>query len=370
MEKKHYDILIIGAGPAGMGAAITLAKQHANVCVLDKAIFPRSKTCAGLVTDKTYRLIESLYAGDTDDLFCCTSDTIRLFLKKEQLTESTLAHPVRLVNRSHFDNALVEEFKRLGGEIREGEKPLSVDYAAQTVALSDGSTIHYDHLLFADGALSMAHKLLNVDRRKLAFGVEAYVPADRLPVKSIDLGFGYLSTGYVWTFPHGDTVCVGIADQYSKFTDYRAVLDGYLTDLGVDPKGLRYIGAFLPYGEVVPQEKLPDSVMLLGDAGGFTDPISGEGLYMALQTGVYAANALQSPSPKSAYLESLKPLIRIIKDGKKVQKTFYSAPVQKLFLGKVKGKNNLVAYFFENMVEDYRYDYRDLHRLYKDYKSR
>lgn len=370
METKHCDILVIGAGPAGMGAAISLAKSGADVCVLDKAVFPRAKTCAGLVTDKTYRLIKSLYDGDTGDLFCCTADTVRLFNRTSLLTESPLARPVRLVNRSHFDNALAEEYKRLGGVMREGEKSLSIDFDGHTVALSDKSALHYDYLLFADGALSMAHRLLRVDKRRLAFGIEAYFPSELLPIKSVDLGFGYLDTGYVWTFPHGDTVCVGAADQYSKSTDYRKILDTYLSDLGVDPAGLKYIGAFLPYGDVIPQEKLPDNVLLLGDAGGFADPISGEGLYMALQTGICAAEAMQSPTPKTTYLKSVKSLVRIVKDGKKVQKTFYSSPIHQLFLNKVKGRNGLVSYFFENMVEDYRYEYRDLHRLYRDYKNR
>ena len=353
-----------------MGAAIPLQKRGKDVIVIDKAIFPRDKTCAGLVTGKTYKLIRSLVDGDdTDRLFCFTSDTIKLFSKTNLLTQSRLEHPVRFVNRRYFDNALVEEYKRLGGKILEGEAISNIDYVKNAVTLSSGDILHYDDLLFADGALSMAHKELKVDKRKLAFGIEAYVPSSALDVKSVDLYFGYLNDGYIWVFPHGDTVCVGAADLYRKGTDYRKILTDFLRELGVDPENVKYIGAFLPYGELIPQDKLPDNVMLLGDAGGFTDPITGEGLYMSMRSGMYAADALDTPSPKIAYLKSMEFLSRTVKDGKKVQKKLYSTPVQKIVFNKLKGKEGLVRALFENLVEDYRYEYRDLSRFFIDYKN-
>ena len=71
---KFYDVVIIGAGPAGMGCAVELMKNGVSPCVIDKAVFPRKKTCAGLVTGKTYKLIEGIFDGmDTDGLFCFTS---------------------------------------------------------------------------------------------------------------------------------------------------------------------------------------------------------------------------------------------------------------------------------------------------------
>ena len=371
MAEYSYDIVIIGAGPAGMGCAIPLVKERASVCVIDRATFPRNKTCAGLVTGKTYRLIEAIFDGKVSDgLFCFTSGAVKLFKKTELLVEAGLRHSVRLVNRREFDNALVEEYKHLGGVIYEGESGIRIDYDHNCVTLKNGDTIRYHYILFADGALSMAHHLLKTDKRNLAFGMEAYIPAEKLYTDSVDLYFGYLDTGYAWVFPHGDTVCVGLADLYDRKTDYRGLIERFVSDLGIDPKECDYIGAYLPYGTVIPQEKLGDNILLLGDAGGFTDPISGEGLYMALQSGAYAAKALiGSAHPKKAYLDSMSAIIRTVKDGKKVQKTFYSSPIHKLFLKKVVGKSKLVSFFFEEMVEDYRCEYRDIRRLYTDYKN-
>ncbi len=370
MADRRYETVIIGAGPAGMGAAIPLQKAHRDVCVLDRASFPRNKTCAGLVTLKTYRLIDRLYGGNIPEgLFCCTSEEVRLYRRTQLLVSAPLKRPVHLVNRREFDNALVEEYKRLGGVLYEGEARLCIDYDADTVTLSDGSTIAYDNLLFADGALSKAHHLISTDKRKMALGIEAYLPSSALAYSSVGLYFGYLDDGYVWVFPHGDTVCIGAANLYDKKTDYRGLLTGILNDLGVSPDGVKYIGAFLPYGEVIDQERLPDNVMLLGDAGGFTDPISGEGLYMALQSGDCAAQAIAEAHPKAAYLDAMQAIVRIVNDGKKAQKTFYSPMIQKIFTSTVKGRSGLVAYFFEQMVEDYRCEYRDIRKLLTDYKK-
>ena len=144
MAEYRCDTVIIGAGPAGMGAAIPLIRNGASVCVIDRTTFPRSKTCAGLVTGKTYRLIKDIFEGAVpDDLFCFTSDTVRLFRRTKLLVSAPLEHSVRLVDRVHFDNALVEEYKRLGGVLREGENKTVVDYENSRLTLKNGDVIVY-----------------------------------------------------------------------------------------------------------------------------------------------------------------------------------------------------------------------------------
>lgn len=368
---KIYDTVIIGAGPAGMGCGISLAEAGREPCVIDKAVFPRNKTCAGLVTAKTERLIKELFADAySDEIFCNSTDSIKLFQKSSELVEAPLSRPVHLVNRIDFDNSLVDRYKSLGGTILEGQRNSVVDYDNNRVTLSDGSEIGYNTIVFADGALSMAHDKLKVNKDRMALGIEAYIPSDRTDFKSVNIYFDYLKDGYMWAFPHGDTVCFGAANLFKKGVDYKALFMDFLNDLGVDYIGVEFIGAFLPYGYIVPQEKLPRNVILVGDAAGFADPISGEGLYMALKSGIYAAQAMQSDDPKSSYLKKVKQIIETVKDGAKVQKLFFSTAVQRTFLNKVKGKKGLVSFFFENQVDEYKYAYRDIRKLYGDYKNR
>ncbi len=364
-----YDTVVIGAGPAGSACGITLQRRGVKNCVIEKAVFPRSKTCAGLVTGKAYKLITKLFAeNDTDFLFCDEAGEIRLFQKQNEVVSAPLSTPVRLVKRRHFDNALAMRYKDLDGELFEGEKIARIDYSSNKIKLKNGKTIEYKYLVFADGALSLAHKRLNIKKETLAFGIETYISKEILPTDSIDIYFEYLDDGYVWVFPHGDTVCVGAANRYDKNTDYKGIIRGFLSDMGVNPDEAKYVGAFLPYGFAVTQNKLPGNVMLIGDAAGFTDPISGEGLYMSMKSGICAAEAMLTKNPKLNYLESVKPLKRNVTDGRRVQKLFYSKTLFKKILKKANGKKRFVSFFFDNAVEEYNYGYRQMSKLYKDYK--
>lgn len=368
--EHRYDTVIIGAGPAGLACGITLVECGRMPCIIERATFPRRKTCAGLVTAKTHRLIKELFSGELPDgLFSNTSERIRLFKRSELLVSAALERPVHFVSRTHFDNALAERYKALGGVLLEGERHITFDDDSRTVALQSGDTMRYEHLLFADGALSMSRRLWDCGKDVFALGVEAYVPADLLPTDSVDLYFDYLDSGYAWVFPHGDVVCIGAADLRRRGTDWIGIFDRFLSDLGVSGEGIERIGAFLPYGKAIRQEKLPDHVLLLGDAGGLTDPISGEGLYMALQSGIYAAEALETETPKQHYLSSIEPLTKVVSEGLKVQHTLYSPLPHRAFLHKVRGNDRVVRYFFENMVEEYRYAYRELPRLFSDYRK-
>lgn len=366
-----YNTVIIGAGPCGSACAITLHKRGISCCVIDKAVFPRKKTCAGLVTGKTYRLINRLFGEeDTGGLFCDSASNIRLFRGTDELVRAPIKSPVRLVKRYDFDNALVRRYKSLGGTIFEGETIRRIDYSANKIYLKSGKTIEYKYLVFADGALSMSRKRLGLKKENLAFGIEAYIPREKLNTESIDIYFKYIDGGYIWVFPHGNTVCVGAVNQYKKGVDYKRILREFLCDMGVNPDEIKYVGAFLPYGSVVNQDKLPKNVLLAGDAAGFADPISGEGLYMALQSGISAAEAMQGKNTKSDYLDSVKPLRRAVTDGKKAQRLFYSKPIFDKMLNKARGKQKFVSFYFDNAVEEYNYEYRQLFRLYRDYKRK
>ena len=366
-----YDTVVIGAGPSGTACSITLQRRGIKNCLIDKAFFPRRKTCAGLVTGKTYKLINKLFGeNDTDCLFCDTASKIRLFQGEKELVSAQIKNPVRLVKRVDFDDDLAKRYKNLGGELFDGETIRRIDYNSNKIKLKSGKTIEYNNLIFADGAISLAHKKIGFDKSKLAFGIEAYIPREELNTDSIDIYFEYIDGGYIWVFPHSDTVCVGAVNQFESEVDYKNILTEFLRDKGVDTGNIKYFGAFLPYGNPVPQNKLPDNVMLIGDAAGFADPISGEGLYMALRSGIAAAEAVQYRNPKKKYLDFVKPLRRAVTDGKKAQKLFYSPVVFKKVLSKAEGKREFVSFFFDNVVEEYNYEYRQVRKMYRDYKAK
>lgn len=368
--KIQRDVVIIGAGPAGAACALTLKKYGASPLLIDRESFPRRKTCGGLVTGKTYRLIKALLPGeDTGRLFSDSADRIRLYRGKRMIVESDPVRTMRFVDRSVFDTALVERFRSLGGELREGEKGMSVDFADSTVVLSGGDTVVYRHLVLCDGAISLSRKLTGMSEKKLGFGIEAYVPRESFDLDGVSLFFDCIDGGYAWAFPHGDKVCVGLGGRFRPETDYRAKLDRLLSDCGLSADKVKCVGAFLPYGYVVPQGRLPHNVLLAGDAGGFADPMTGEGLYPALRTGLLAARAMLTPEPKKAYLKQTAPLMKNIRDGSRVHDLFFLPRIYEGILKRLSGSSRFLSFFYDNCVDEMKYPYRALPKLYQAYRA-
>ena len=370
-REYYYDNLIIGGGPAGMSCGIFLRKAGAQCCVIEKALFPRDKTCGGLVTEKSYRLIRMIFENDNlDSLFSNTVSDVTVYDHNTPLVRSEVDKKLRLAHRLVFDNALVQKYKALDGIILENESGYTIDYANNRLLLANGDTVHYKYLIFADGFLSQSHKLINYDRSAAcAFGIEAMLPSGSLAEDSTALHFGYIKDGYIWVFPYGDCICAGAAGSPSPDIDYKAVLLNFLNDCGADTRDIRLQGAFLPYGGIIPQENLPNNVLLAGDAGGFADPISGEGIYFALKTGMLAAQALLSGSPKSSYLKAIRPVIRTIKQGAFLRDKFYRPQMQKHFLDHIKGNCVFLKFFFDHEVAEYEYGYNHMFKLYSDYRK-
>ena len=201
------------------------------------------------------------------------------------------------------------------------------------------------------------------------YNVEAYLPRAVLPAEGLELYLGVVPAGYLWVFPHSDRVCVGLINQqHEEAFPYRQTLELFLLDQGVPTGDLQYKGAFVPYGKPVSQAKTPDNVLLVGDAGGFVDPIYGEGLYLALLSGMTAGRALSAQAPKQAFLKNMQPAIRMIQSGSRLQSILFVPAVQKRLMGKIQGRNRFLKYYCDHQVSDYQYKHTDV-RIVRDYKK-
>ena len=374
---KHTDTLVIGAGPAGISAAITLQKAGIPNIVIDKSSFPREKVCGGLVTNKTLkalmRLLNVRNPGRLKETFADHSDTVEIYDKNKRLTCSKVSKYLRFVKRNRFDFFLVKQYKSLGGTIYENEKNYQADFSKQEIRLTDGNIIYYDHLIVADGALSVSRTALGLPGQELSFCIEAYAP--KIQIKNPDrtkVYFGIIDNGYAWVFPSGEEVCIGLGGEYDKNISYIKILKDFLNQLSLNPDGCRIRGAFVPSGAITVQSSLPENVSVIGDAGGFVDPIYGEGLYFALSSGIAAAKSrISSPkSFKNKYLKMMAGHIKMISHGYRLKKIFFKKRIQEIFKKRIGGKDSFVSFYCDNQVSTYRYSYRALFRLYVDYKKR
>ena len=375
----HFDTVIIGAGPSGIAAAITLQKNCITNAVIDKSIFPRAKTCGGLVTEKTLNVLMNLF--DTEDpgffseIICDRNRLVELYYKDNILTSSETDTDLFFVRRDVFDNFLVERYRGSGGRFFEGETKYIPDFENNTIILSCGDRISYDHLFIADGALSLNARKMDYKLPKPGFCIETHIPKKNINIsEGVKIFFGIVKDGYAWCFPSGDDYCIGLGGVYKKKNDYKNKLDGLLGQLGVDPAKAEYKGAFVPYGKTTAQNAGPENVLLLGDAAGFVDPISGEGLYFALSSGIEAAESRAGyekgrETIKDIYLNKTSDFSKIIKQGNILRKRLFSPVILGIFKNKIKNKDYFVSFYCDKQISKYTYDYSRLSGIYRDYRK-
>ena len=371
--RYSYDTAVVGAGPSGTACAITLQKRGRSVCLIDKKYFPRPKTCGGLITSKTAAELASLLSTDVESLsglFTDSCSEVGLY-NGGLLCRTSVGTPFRFVNRNTFDNELVKHYVRLGGKLIEGDGCADTDDRKNIIYLDSGNSIQYKHLVAADGANSRSRNRFGLELKKIGFCIETHIPKKAAGLTDeIRIYFDAAPNGYGWAFPSGESMCVGLGGVYDRSADYRGLLDAFLKKLGIQPSEYLYSGAFVPYGSVADQKKASDNVLFVGDAAGLVDPISGEGLYFAVGSGIKAAKAIiESKSPKTAYLSDIAWYIEQIKAADKLQSKLFGKAGLAVFSKLIKDRPELLRFYCERQIAEYGYPYKKIHRLAADYKS-
>lgn len=379
------DAVVIGGGPAGAACATSLQQRGISNLILDKSAFPRHKTCGGLLTQKSVLLLESLLPELSDEtlaaVFCDESRVLELYDGRTRLTRSEIAYPLRSVRRFDFDHFLIGQYRKLGGAVLEKQTGYRLDTEKRRILLQNGDEIHYKYCVAADGALSKTRAALGCKDPTLGFCVETWVDKALLAtVDAVGIAFGVVPAGYAWVFPSGKELCIGLGGVYDRENDYPGILRGYLGLLGLDPTAFPIRGAFVPIGKPVDQRKAPKNSLLIGDAGGFVDPMYGEGLYYALATGIYAAEAIteaeaaaadgSTGDAKKVFWRKTATLRKQLKAGVRVQRFFFRDRTIRAFCDRIQGKNRFVAYYSDVQLSTNQIPYTDLFRLYFSYRKR
>ncbi len=303
-----HEVCVLGAGPAGASAAAELERLGIEYVLIDKAKFPRSKPCGGVLP---FRVVEELRLPES--VVERPLIGYRIFSPSLEVVESRFPTKGAVVRRSAFDVFLLSSLE---------QEPLhakvtSVRERGDCVELSaGGERIKARYLIAADGANSVARRCLGIAYEKLALACQ-YVVA--LPEAAIEERIGewfevyYLfSRGYGWLAPLRGAVKAGVGGLGSAFS--RRALDSFIRAAPVAEKLAggkitRYQAHRIPMQGPL-EEPATQRVLLAGDAGGFVFPGTGEGIYYAIKSGVAAARAvaqaMQGEAPAEAYKRELK----------------------------------------------------------------
>ena len=318
----EYDLIIVGSGPAGSAAATTAVKAGLSVAVVDKATFPRDKLCGGLFTGRSEKAMRAIFGREvTSDLFV-TTDHMRFLAKGRVLADIPNAPPVHLTMRRDFD-AMLHTVALNAGAIPYVGQPIT-ELGSNSLTLRDGTQLGFKALIGADGVNSFVARTLfgrPFDPETIGFGLEIETPRPPSHDGAVEIDFDAASWGYGWSFPKSKSVTIGVGGINSCNEDMKANMSAYVAQNGGD-EDLRYKGQYLPFGDY---KKKPgrDHILLAGDAAGLVDPITGEGIALAMESGEHAANAvvaaLTQGKPKTAlarYMKLVKPIQRSIDHAK------------------------------------------------------
>jgi geranylgeranyl reductase family protein len=310
-KKNCFDVVVIGAGPAGSTAAYILASNGFDVLIVDKSTFPRDKLCGGLLTLKTVKLLESVFKLSVDRMknrriITYQSFNYRVVSSRGESINGRMDYPFYFVQRSVYDAFWLEMAQNAGAQLKAGEKVVALDITAKKITTNRGAEFCGNFILGADGALSKTRQLLSAAglikpnrRSEMAMTLEVFIPNRDIsePADYPSIYFGHTRRGYSWSFPGENFRIVGVAGLKDKAgKSPKPGFHRFLESLNISLERVPHLKSHaLPYGNYLSPPGC-GNVLLAGDACGLADPLLGEGIYYAHQSARLAAQAMLNAS--------------------------------------------------------------------------
>jgi len=302
----RWDVVVVGAGPAGSATALLLARAGAKVLMLDRARFPREKPCSEYLSPESTRVLARLGVLDA----VAAAAPARLTGMKV-VAPSGAAVVGRFENfsyalpRTRFDTILRDAAEAAGADVREGVKVEELTYADGAVAgvvarHAASGTLHAYRarvVVGADGLRSIVARRLgkvhSLGPRRIAFTAHVADVADVHDLGEMHVG----RPGYIGFGPIGDgvtTVALVVPHTEARRGErFFAELDRFPAARGrFNPRGI--VRAVMATGPFARWSRCAaaSGAVLVGDAADFFDPFTGQGIYSALRGAELAAAAI------------------------------------------------------------------------------
>ncbi|MDD5748698.1 MAG: geranylgeranyl reductase family protein [Actinomycetota bacterium] len=312
----EYDVVVVGAGPAGASTAYHLAKRDVNVLLIDKCNFPREKICGDGIAPRAVRNLYKMGLQERlDGNFLKFGGFIfggagRAVVKREIPPTPRFPDHGYIIRRIDFDKLLLDYSRENGVEVLEGTKviaPLVEDGKVFGVkALRNGEEIEIcaKVVVGADGAHSVLGRkmgLLLNNPQYLGIAIRQYFEGVEEVGRYLEVYPDRVITpASGWVFPLGGSVAnVGVGAMLyqiqKKKIDLHEYFQKFITESAIVFPKLRNAkpisplrGALLRVGLGGSKVECP-GLILVGDAASMTNPVSGEGITYALETGEMAA---------------------------------------------------------------------------------
>jgi len=296
-----FDLIVIGAGPAGSAAAYTAAVSGLDVLLIEKERFPRPKPCGGAISER------ALFYMDGDLPASLQENEIygAKISYKDKSVEVVKEHRIAvLIARDQFDHYLLQKALRAGALIQR-DKIHDFFEEDDFVRVYNKQRHQYraKYLIIAEGAHGkLKYQIRGRESKdRYGFGLVAELKpsgtqTSALPKKIMEFQFGITSRGYGWIFPHKNHHSVGIYGIAREMNGAKSKLQTLCGHSGFSA-GCSPKGHVIPLGW--PRKKLTGKrTFLCGDAGGFVDTFSGEGIAYAIRSGQIASQKIAAALPQ------------------------------------------------------------------------
>jgi len=311
---NEFDVAIVGAGPAGSATAITLAQQGYHVALIDRAVFPRDKLCGDFLNPINWPVLDELDVSD--DILARPHAKISTFrMSAAGGAEAISALPVQGesrfglgLRRFHLDHVLLERAKRAGVSVNEGVKVTGVEKNSHGWRLEmDRGGEHFfartKFLVGADGRNSSIARQLGVasERPKPSASVGFEIQLQKVLGVRGSVEIHQFTGGYAGLVRVDEdtvnlcfTVRQSLLGRSLSFDNLRQHLlrgNPFLQALLIDAKPVSALRSAWPL-YFSARRCFGDGFLLVGDAARVTEPVTGEGIYLALRSGQMAATTI------------------------------------------------------------------------------
>jgi geranylgeranyl reductase family protein len=290
---KRFDAIVVGGGPAGSMTGYRLADAGASVLLLDKARFPRDKPCGGGLT---MRAVHQLPI-DVTPVVEEHVDVVELRFRYGEAVVRRSAQPfVWMTQRRRLDAFLLDAARERGVEVLDGVA-VKIENGGNVVSVPSGERFAADVLVGADGANGITGRAVGLgDGVRNGVAYEGNVPYPTISreryARRVVIELADIPGGYGWVFPKGDHANVGVGCWQEEGPKIREHLRRMCEAHDLDPGSLENLrGHRLPLR--MPGTRIAgERALVVGDAGGLLDPVSGDGMYECFYSARLATDAI------------------------------------------------------------------------------
>ncbi|GAA0399722.1 geranylgeranyl reductase family protein [Streptomyces luteireticuli] len=292
-----WDVVVVGAGPAGASAALAAAGAGRRVLLLEKAELPRYKTCGGGIIGPSRDALPPGFELPLRDRVHAVTFSLDGKLTRTRRSKKML---FGLINRPEFDARLVEAARAAGAEVRTGvtvsrveqHGPAVPDRRTVAVVLGDGTTVLARAVVGADGSAGRIGAHVGVKLDQVDLGLEAEIPVPPSVAEDwkgrVLIDWGPLPGSYGWVFPKGDTLTVGVICARGEGAGTKRYLDDFIARLGLAGFEPSISSGHLTRCRSDDSPLSRGRVVVCGDAAGLLEPWTREGISFALRSGKLA----------------------------------------------------------------------------------